>query len=62
MLHTGNLSIGANSGLTSTGSILTENLIIKHATSVVGNTSNGNDVLQNLQFDAYGHVTGFLIK
>jgi hypothetical protein len=35
MLHTGNLSIGANSGLTSTGSILTENLIIKHATSVV---------------------------
>jgi hypothetical protein len=36
MLHTGNLSIG-NSGLTSTGSF--ENLIIKYATSVVGNTS-----------------------
>jgi hypothetical protein len=38
MLHTGNLSIGANSGLTSTGSILTENLIIKHATSGISNT------------------------
>jgi hypothetical protein len=40
MLHTGNLSIGANSGLTSTGSILTENLIIKHATSGISNTVN----------------------
>jgi hypothetical protein len=60
MLHTGNLSIGANSGLTSTGSILTENLIIKHATSGITNTVNtGNSVLQNLQFDAYGHITGW---
>jgi hypothetical protein len=62
MLHTGNLSIGANSGLTSTGSILTENLIIKHATSGISNTLIQETVLQNLQFDAYGHITGYLHK
>jgi hypothetical protein len=63
MLHTGNLSIGADSGLTSSGSILTENLVIKHVTSSIANTSNtGNTVLQNLQFDAYGHITGSSMK
>lgn len=63
MLHTGNLVIGANSGLTSTGAISTENLVIKHATSAIANTTNsGSYVIQNLQFDAYGHVTGITSK
>jgi hypothetical protein len=63
MLHIGNLSIGADSGLTSTGSILTENLIIKHATSGIANTSNTeNTFIQNLQFDSFGHVNGFSSK
>jgi hypothetical protein len=63
MLHTGNLVIGANNGLTSTGTILTENLVIKHATSAITNTTNtGSYVIQNLEFDAYGHVTGITSK
>ncbi len=58
MLHTGNLVIGANSGLTASGAISTENLVIKHATSAIVNTANSdNTVIQNLQFDVYGHVT-----
>lgn len=63
MLHLGNLVIGADSGLTTAGAISTENLVIKHATSAISNTSNiDNTVIQNLQFDTYGHVTSFSNK